>query len=396
MRTAAWFSLGLLLLSGGALSACSGDDGGAHETNDAGVMAQADAGASADSGAQAALDFSAFDSVVTGFLQEKMLAGATAAIVHKTRGPLYERGYGSFDKARISLIASTSKIISVGVLMTLVDAGKLDIDKPINGYLSSWGNFKGNLTTAMLVSNSSGLVSLTANPTYGPYLCQYTDGGSLSACAQTIYTAMDDADRKPPDTAFAYGGGQWQLSGGIAETVSGKKWADLIKDIYVTPCGIGSLAYTNQFAASGTSYPVDFNGDINKLPKTENPSVEGGAYITAGDYGKILLMHLRGGMCGDKRVLSEASVARMQADRILMAYNGMTTSAVLQGYGMGWWVDRNNPGVVVDPGAYGAIAWLDNKREYGAFIALEATSALGSELLGKVKPALDAIFDAKK
>jgi hypothetical protein len=95
-------------------------------------------------------------------------------------------------------------------------------------------------------------------------------------------------------------------------------------------------------------------------------------------------------------VLSEAAVARMQADRIMMVYNGSTTSATLQGYGMGWWVDRMNPGVVVDPGAYGAIAWLDNKREYGAFIVLEATSALGSELLGKAKPALDGIFDAAK
>jgi CubicO group peptidase (beta-lactamase class C family) len=380
------------------LTGCQ-DDSSSAGKDDAGTDLPGDKdGGTSDSGTSepAALDFAALDTVIDSFLQDKMLAGATAVVVDKTRGNVHERGYGSFDKARISLIASTSKVLSVGILMALSDAKKLDIDSPISGYLSSWGMYKSNLTTAMLVSNSSGLVSLTANPYYAPYICQYTESGTLSACAQMIYTAMDDADRKPPDTAFSYGGGPWQLSGGIAEVVSGKKWTELVKDTYVTPCGTDSLGYTNQFGASGTTYPTNFNGVVDNLPKTENPSIEGGAYIAAGDYGKILLMHLRGGMCDDKRVLSEAAVARMQADRIKMAYNGSTTSDTLQGYGMGWWVDRANPGVVVDPGAYGAIAWLDNTREYAAYIAIEATSALGSELLAKARPAVEGIFDAAK
>jgi CubicO group peptidase (beta-lactamase class C family) len=382
------------------LGACS-DDGG---TDDAGG-GQPEAGVQVDAGADgggAALSFSEFDAVIDKFLKDKGLAGATAAIVHKTRGNVYERGYGDFDKNRVSLIASSSKILSVGVLMSLVDAGKLDLDKPISGYLSAWGEFKTNLTTAMLVSNSSGLVSLTANPLYAPYLCQYTDAGMLQACAKTIYTAMDDADRKPPDTAFAYGGGQWQLAGGIAEVVSGKSWKDLIKDLYVTPCGAASLGYTNQFTrassegGTGTNYPKFFMANPANLPDTTNPSVEGGAFVTAGDYAKILLMHLRGGKCGDTQVLSADSVARMQKDRIAEKYNGKTTSDALAGYGMGWWVDRAHAGVVMDPGAYGAVAWLDGPRNYGAFVVIEATSALGVELSALLKPVADTIFDAAK
>jgi CubicO group peptidase (beta-lactamase class C family) len=377
------------------LGACSDDTSDV----DAGG-GQPDAGSQVDGGAS--LSFIDFDAVIDKFLKDKNLPGATVAVVHKTRGSVYERGYGSFDKNRVSLIASSSKILSVGVLMSLVDAGKLDLDKPINSYLSAWGEFKADLTTAMLVSNSSGLVSLTANPLYGHYICQYTDMSVLKTCAQTIYTAPDTADRKPPDTAFAYGGGQWQLAGGIAEVVSNKSWKDLIQATYVTPCGASSLGYTNQFSrasaegGTGTQYPMFFMANVANLPVTENPSVEGGAYITAGDYGKILLMHLRGGKCGDTQVLSEASVARMQMDRIKAKYNGSTTSTVLEGYGMGWWVDRVNPGVVMDPGAYGAVAWLDGPRNYGVFVVLEATSALGIELSALLKPAADAIFDANK
>ena len=51
-----------------------------------------------------------------------------------------------------------------------------------------------------------------------------------------------------------------------------------------------------------------------------------------------------------------------------------------------------NPGVVADPGAYGAIPWIDVPRKYAVMILLEATSTDGGELLQKAKPTLDAIL----
>jgi hypothetical protein len=83
----------------------------------------------------------------------------------------------------------------------------------------------------------------------------------------------------------------------------------------------------------------------------------------------------------------------MQEDRIGKAYNGKTGSASLAGYGLGWWVDREHVGVVVDGGAYGAIPWLDGAREYGAIVLLEANSTLGGQLLAAVKPASDTAID---
>jgi CubicO group peptidase (beta-lactamase class C family) len=354
------------------------------------------------------LDFAAFDSAIESFLSVNQLAGASAVIVHNDYGIVHERGYGSFSADRLYLIASSSKILSVGIMMSLVDSGALNIDSPISQYLGAWGNFKENITAAQLVSNSSGLISLTDNPTYAKYLCQYSHVGTLADCAKAIYAADDEADRIEPDTAFHYGGGQWQLAGGIAEAVSGKKWATLVSETYVTPCDTPSLGFTNQFtraagersaagdagSQTGTGYPQFFKADLANLPATENPSIEGGAYVTAHDYGKILLMHLRGGLCDNNRVLKEESVARMQNDRIAEAYNGSTTSSSLAGYGMGWWIDREHPGVVVDGGAYGAIPWLDNPRHYGALVLLEASAALGGKLYAVVKPAADAAFDA--
>jgi CubicO group peptidase (beta-lactamase class C family) len=382
-----------------SLSACSSSDGGSEQKSNLGN----DAGTNAEG-----LDFTAFDAAVTDFLNAHGLKGASGVVVQKERGIVHTQGYGSYAPDRLYLIASSSKILSVGILLRLMDAGKLDIDAPIGNYLSAWGTGKPELEVAQLVSNSSGLVSLTDNPVYLPYICQYVESGSLTDCAKSIYTANDAADRKPPDSSFHYGGGPWQLAGGIAEFVSGKKWSELVKETYVDPCGAPSIGYTNQYqraasaggdggsVAAGLSYPAFFGANAANLPASDNPSVEGGAYVKAEDYGKILLMHLRGGTCGDKRVLSADAVARMQKDRIKEKYDGNTGGGgTFDGYGMGWWIDRNHPGVFADPGAYGAMPWLDLPRGYGAFIVIEASADLGALMYTAVKPTLDAVFDGE-
>jgi CubicO group peptidase (beta-lactamase class C family) len=192
---------------------------------------------------------------------------------------------------------------------------------------------------------------------------------------------------------FAYGGSQWQLAGAVAEQVSGKRWADLIEETYVTPCAVPSLGYTNQFGKGGTGYPSFFQAKKANLPVTDNPSIEGGAYVTVGDYAKLLLMHLRGGVCGETRVLSEEATARMQEDRV--ADHGGTGNPSAPGYGLGFWISPENQ-TVTDPGAYGSFPLLDQKRRYGVFIAIELTSEVGTQLGAAVKPTLDKIFDDAK
>ncbi|MGE3675997.1 MAG: serine hydrolase domain-containing protein [Polyangiaceae bacterium] len=344
-------------------------------------------------------DFSAFDSAVQSFLEENNLSGASVVVVSRDEGVVHVKELGEFEEDRISLIASSSKVMSAGVLVHLADQGVLDLDKPVSDYLGDWGEYKTDRTVAQMLSNSAGMVGLIDDPLYAPYLCQYLDGGTLSDCAKKIYTADDTADLIPPDTEFHYGGGQWQLAGGVAEVVSGKTWDALIDEIYVKPCGLQSTGYNNHyskgFASGGVdgalTYPDFFQGNLDNLGETQNPSIEGGAYTTARDYGKILWMHLSGGRCGDTQVLSEAGVARMQHDRIGEVYGGSSLDPTLPGYGFGWWVSRQDS-VVADPGAYGATPWLDNDRGYAAMVILEAKAELGVNLRIQTKPILDELF----
>ena len=335
-------------------------------------------------------DFSAVGDEIQAFVDEKGLNGAGLVVVHRDEGVLYQDYFGEFTEDRISLIASSSKMISAGVLLRLQDDGLLDINEPIAQYVD-WADPNSAITTAQLLSNSSGLVGLGPDLLYAPYLCQWTPTSELEECGGTVSAGVgDDADIIEPDTEFRYGGAQWQVAGAVAETVSGKTWATLIDEIYATPCGLDSLGYISlgSVFTGAPGYPVNFAGDPDGVEPTENPNIEGGAYVDAPDYGELLLMHLRGGTCGDTQVLSPEALATMHTDRIATAYDGNAAGEDV-GYGMGWWVDRTT-GRISDGGAFGTVPWLDLDDGYGAYLVIEDSSNNGQELSQRIEDLVHA------
>ncbi len=299
-------------------------------------------------------DFGEVATTMDAFVAEQDLTGAGLVIVDPDEGIVYEHYVGEdFGPDHLSLIASSSKMLTAGVLMRLHDQGVLDLDAPVAEAVD-WPGADANpeVTPAQLLSNSSGLVGLLPNPTYVPYLCQYLIAGTLTECGQRIFTTTeDDAEVVPPDTEFRYGGGQWQVAGAVAEVASGRSWAELIDETYVQPCGLRDLAYNNHFAQAVSTggpfdYPTGFAGDPSTLAPTENPNMEGGAYVSPRDYAELVRMHLRGGVCDGGRVLSEESVRRMHTDRVVSTYDGElgpaggddTDRPGFLGYGLGWWV----------------------------------------------------------
>src|SRR5690606_4209518 len=123
------------------------------------------------------------------------------------------------------------------------------------------------VTVAQMLSNSAGLVGLRDGSLDSPYPCQFLPAGTLQDCARAIATTTADAGEAiPPDREFRYGGGQWQLAGGVAEAVTGRSWAELVRRTLADPCGLGSLGYTNHFERFGMLrgplvYPAAFDGD---------------------------------------------------------------------------------------------------------------------------------------
>ena len=112
------------------------------------------------------------------------------------------------------------------------------------------------------------------------------------------------------------------------------------------------------------------------------------------DYAKLLQVHLNGGFCGDTQILREDSIASMQVDR------GGVVATNATPYGMGWWIQTELPGVLTDPGAFGAVSFIDVHRGIGGYMAIDEygdeadSGAPPGFFIGQAIPAIQAAWDA--
>lgn len=351
--------------------------------------------------------FAQVSQAVEDFVDRNGLNGAGLIVVDRDRGVLYHNHWGEFSVDRVSFIASTSKIISAGVLVHLHGREILDLDAPIGDVINYAGSLS-DITPAQLLSGSSGIPGLQPDDLL--YICMFLPGSSLQECAaEGLSVAASDPRTVPPDTEFRYGGIQLQIAAAVAEIASGKKWADLIDEIYVRQCGTSSLGYTNPWVplqATGGGYP-DWDGDVSLLPPTDNPHIGGGAYITTGDYGKLLSMHLNDGKCNGQTVLTPSGVDLMQQNRSGEMYGSPV------GYGMGWWTqsrrspyggstgeDSGNAGQqtlrLTDPGLYGSTVWLQPTEGFGAYLVVESTTAVGQRLARQLYPLVESAVQGNR
>ena len=345
------------------------------------------------------LDFSSADAVLSDYVDEENINGAAVVVVHPDHGIVHESYSGVFGPDRVSLIASAGKVISAGVLLHTAEqpGSAFDMEEPLTDVVDWAGGLPG-VTAADLVTNTSGLSEL-AGLGYVLNPCGFNLVGQVERCARAIASnRADDFDQKPPNEVYRYGGPQWQVAGGIAESVSGKSWDQLVSDAFTDPCDLDVLGFTslsqfNLLATGARIYPGAFDGDVSRLAPTQNPLIEGGGYTTPHDYAKFLLMLLRGGKCGDTQVLSQDAIDLMMTDRL--GQHGLQTSAGT-GYSMGWQVDGP---IRKDPGFFGAISWLDLEDGYGVYFVIENVALPGKgggdDLIAAIDNAVNASDLAK-
>lgn len=265
-------------------------------------------------------------------------------------------------------IASCSKWLSAALVMTFVDEGKLQLTDTIGKFLPIMTqNGKGGITIDQCLSHRTGIKA-----------------ADLKESLQDMkgFKTMDDAIANlatmpmegKPGTVFRYSNAGLQIAGAVLEKISGKTFEQLFAERIAQP-----LNMTN----------TDFGHKAVPLPA-------GGAYSTPQDYTNFLSMILNRGMCNGRRILSEASIAQMQVNRITPGVTVAYTPANAQqmGYGYGEWVfldAQNNPvNVVASPGLFGSFPWVDNNKGYCGFLMCVNLKHEGrQELYASLKKVVD-------
>jgi CubicO group peptidase (beta-lactamase class C family) len=108
-------------------------------------------------------------------------------LVDAQQGSVHEAAFGDHTLDTVVILASTSKMPSVSLLMALHDDDALDFDieATIDNYLP-WEGVYGDRTTAQLVSNTSGIPGLFKLRVYGPHMCQFSGYHTGPVCTHPL------------------------------------------------------------------------------------------------------------------------------------------------------------------------------------------------------------------
>lgn len=223
------------------------------------------------------------------------------------------------DRDTLFQVASLSKWVSAWGVMTLVEAGKLDLDKPVSTYLKRWklppGEFDNNaVTVRRLLSHTAGLTDGLGYGGFPPGTAVQSLEDSLTRAAD----ASPNADGHvrvgiAPGTKWRYSGGGYTLLQLIVEEVCGESFESYMKRAVFQPLGMSRSTYSVAADASNVAAFFDTQGAIATHYRFTSLAATS-LYTSAADMTRFVAAHGRGpaGEPPGRGVLSPATLAQMR------------------------------------------------------------------------------------
>ena len=310
----------------------------------------------------AACDFTAVESRINQFLLLRPAIPGVSVAAGFVGEPIWTAHFRDFDGDNVIPLASSTKLLSGVLMMSLHQSGELPLSTSAGTYLDSFVGTKGEMTVAQMFSHTSGFEDNSdLNNPMGVRVLAWNSGLTLAEAADTL--GCCEAPFADPGTQFAYGGASMHAAGRMAELATGEDYERLFQQRVASPLGIES---------------IDFQG----LGPTQNYRVAGGAQASLRDYSAILEDLLRSYQ-GRGGLLTRQNVNAMFANRMEGLPIGHVPAGEVDnfGYGVGVWLERDDSGQVTSvtsEGALGYSPWIDLQGGFYFVYAIEAlrTTAL--------------------
>ena len=264
------------------------------------------------------------EAAIEGAMQKANVAGLSVAIINDGQ-IAYTHAFGFRDKAAgipfdtetVTGAASLSKTVFAYLVMLLAEEGVIDLDKPLQAYLSrplpdypAYADLAGDdryeqITARMVLSHSTGF----------PNWRWLEPDGRL----KFLFA---------PGTRHSYSGEGIALLQMVVEEVTGRDLETLARQRVFDPLSMTRTSYVWQetFEANAAR-PHDEFGRPKPLPRRTEPDAAGSMLTTAGDYARLLTAILQA--TGQRK----ATVDEMLRSQIAISYEQM--------FGPGAWRDTN-------------------------------------------------------
>jgi CubicO group peptidase (beta-lactamase class C family) len=206
----------------------------------------------------------------------------------------------SVDSETLFQVASLSKWISAWGVMTLVEAGKLDLDAPVATYLTRWTVPESEFDNRKVTVRR--LLSHTAGLTDGLGYAGFAPGAKMQSLEESLTRAADaspGADGRVlvglvPGTKWRYSGGGYTLLQLVIEEASGEAFESYMQRVVFQPLGMNR-----------STFAVDPDRLLNVAPLYDADGKEAThhrftalaaacLYTTASDMTRFIQAHLTG------------------------------------------------------------------------------------------------------
>jgi len=317
------------------------------------------------------------------------------AVIGNHEGVLVEYGAGSLDWATSPRpdentlwdMASLTKVVGMtSAMMQLTEAGKVELDAPVQRYLPEFrGPGKERVTVRHLLTHSSGL------PGWRPLYKETTTPTEARALA--VATALDTL----PGVRMVYSDLGAIILGQVVERVSGEQL-----DEYLTRHVFGPLGMTSTRYRPGTDLlpriaPTEFDpwrqrqirGEVHDENAFALGGVSGhaGLFSTGHDVARLTRMYLNGGTLDGVRIVSAESIRRFTT----------VQDSALSNRALGWETPNgtNSAGHLLKPPAFGHTGftgtsiWVDPSRDLFVILLTNRVNPTRQNLrIGGVRVAL--------
>lgn len=327
------------------------------------------------------------ESAIPRLQEEGLVPGLSIALLQK--GELaWHRGFGvknaeTKEPVAVNTVfeaASLSKPVFAYAVLKLVDAGRLDLDKPLNQYLP--GNYDagddvrlGQITARHVLSHTPGFPNWRRRG--GPLTIHFT-----------------------PGERFSYSGEGFVYLAKVVERITGEKFNDFMKRTVFDPLGMVDSSYVWR---EGYVAQAAFNHSSLGVQTGQNRSTEPNAAASlrtsAQDYGRFLAALMKG------TGLKPATRRLMFTPQIQVSESGTNNTARAPeklspslSWGLGWGLQATGDGMAFwhwgDNGNTKAYIVAYEKQQFGMVVFTNSANGLSivpeivNEALGGEQPAL--------
>jgi CubicO group peptidase (beta-lactamase class C family) len=328
--------------------------------------------------ARGSTSFDEIDSYIEGQMRRLNIPGASLAIVEGDEivrlcgfGRTRPGGEAPSPKTPF-FIGSLTKSFTAMAVMQLVEAGRVELDAPVQRYLPWFRVADPRASTRMtvrhLLNQTSGLPEMAG----AQALLDFDE--SPDATEHQARTLSTLRLNRSVGSKCEYSNMNYNLLGLIIEAASGESYPDYIQDHIFNPLGM-SHSYTSKAAAiqnglaMGHRYWFGYTVPAPKLPVPRGSLPSGQLISSAEDMAHYLIVHLNKGCYGDVEVLSAAGISELHRGVAEYVKWGISAGR----YGMGWFVADTNRTKILSHGG--------NVPDFSAYMALLPEERKGVVLL---------------